>query len=252
MSFSDHVSTMPKTKFYAVAVGVKRGIYTSWAIAGPLVTGFKGAIFKSFATEGEAIKFLDDNTGIKHTPPAPSEVKNIIVAGESEGASLTGRVSPASASFPHEAHVLPSPSAQSVSATQAEAEVTAPKQVPDTLAGSKRRADSPSELDVAPRPSRFGPRPDPSSSSVKGATTPGTAGDTGLEPSSLSSADATLQTLLSPEPGAARRTSRFSPRPEDVQVSALAPDNSASPLAASTRVILPSGIMRHGRTRWSH
>ena len=243
---------MPKTKFYAVAVGVKRGIYTSWAIAGPLVTGFKGAIFKSFATEGEAKKFLDDNTGIKQTPPAPSEVKNIIVAGESEDASLTGRVSPASASFPHEAHVLPSPSAQCVSATQAEAEVTAPKHVPDTLAGSKRRADSPSELDVAPRPSRFGPRPEPSSNSVKGATTPGTAGDTGLEPSPLSSVEATLQTSLPPEPGTARRTSRFGPRPEDVQVSALAPDNSASTLAASTRVILPSGILRHRRTRWGH
>lgn len=240
---------MPKTKFYAVAVGVKRGIYTSWAIAGPLVSGFKGAIFKSFATEGEAKKFLDDNTGVKHTPPAPSEVKSIIVAGESGSASLSGRVSPASASFP-QAHVLPSPSAESVLARQAEAEVTAPKHAPDTLAGSKRRADSPSELDVAPRPSRFGPRPEPSSSSVKGATTPGT--DTGLELSPLNPAEATLQTLLSPEPGATRRTSRFGPRPEDVQVSALAPDNSTSPLATSTRVVVSSGTLRHGRTRWGH
>ena len=44
-------------KFYAVAAGRTTGVYTSWAEAEPLVKGFRGARYKSFATRAEAAVF---------------------------------------------------------------------------------------------------------------------------------------------------------------------------------------------------
>lgn len=46
-------------KFYAVKKGIKPGIYHSWNEAQPQVKGFKGAIFKSFATQEEAENFMN-------------------------------------------------------------------------------------------------------------------------------------------------------------------------------------------------
>jgi len=48
----------PKVKWYAVAVGRKSGIYTSWDNAKLQVDGFKGAVFKSFKSELEAEVFM--------------------------------------------------------------------------------------------------------------------------------------------------------------------------------------------------
>lgn len=45
-------------KYYAVAVGRKPGIYTSWAEASAQVIGFSGAKYKSFTSKVEAEKYL--------------------------------------------------------------------------------------------------------------------------------------------------------------------------------------------------
>lgn len=52
---------MPKTgrKFYAVANGRNEGVYTNWADCKDQVHGFKGAKFKSFATQAEAQAFVN-------------------------------------------------------------------------------------------------------------------------------------------------------------------------------------------------
>lgn len=46
------------SKYYAVKVGIKPGIYNSWAECEKMVKGYKGAIFKSFPTLNEAKVFL--------------------------------------------------------------------------------------------------------------------------------------------------------------------------------------------------
>lgn len=46
------------SKFYAVKAGVKPGVYTTWAECQKNVVGFKNAVYKSFATEEEAIAFV--------------------------------------------------------------------------------------------------------------------------------------------------------------------------------------------------
>lgn len=45
---------MAKKKFYAIAKGIKPGIYTSWPEAEAQVKGFGGAIFKGFPSRAEA------------------------------------------------------------------------------------------------------------------------------------------------------------------------------------------------------
>ncbi|MFT5701771.1 MAG: ribonuclease HI [Desulforhopalus sp.] len=50
---------MAKKKFYAVAVGRTKGVYTAWASAEQQVKGFAGAKFKSFPTEKEAISWME-------------------------------------------------------------------------------------------------------------------------------------------------------------------------------------------------
>ncbi len=53
-------------KYYAVAVGRKPGVYTTWPEAQAQVSGYKNAIFKSFPTLLEAQIFLNSQT-VKHT-----------------------------------------------------------------------------------------------------------------------------------------------------------------------------------------
>ena len=48
-------------KYYAVAKGIKTGIFTSWDEAKQYVLKFPGAIYKSFTDEEEAIQFLNMN-----------------------------------------------------------------------------------------------------------------------------------------------------------------------------------------------
>lgn len=44
-------------KYYAVKTGVSPGVYDSWDACAPLVTGYPGAVYKSFATRREAEAF---------------------------------------------------------------------------------------------------------------------------------------------------------------------------------------------------
>lgn len=48
-------------KYYAVTKGRKTGIYTTWGECETQVKGFSGAVYKSFATETEAKRFLSGN-----------------------------------------------------------------------------------------------------------------------------------------------------------------------------------------------
>lgn len=49
---------MAKRKFYAVKVGKIPGIYGTWSEAEEQVKGFSGAVYKSFSTEEEAIRYI--------------------------------------------------------------------------------------------------------------------------------------------------------------------------------------------------
>lgn len=49
---------MAKKKFYAVRVGRKVGVFTTWAECEAQVKGFKGAEYKSFPTEPEAQAYI--------------------------------------------------------------------------------------------------------------------------------------------------------------------------------------------------
>ena len=49
------------TKFYAVKKGKKTGIFSTWDECKEQVTGFKGAVYKSFKTLSEAEAFLEKN-----------------------------------------------------------------------------------------------------------------------------------------------------------------------------------------------
>lgn len=49
---------MSAKKFYAVAIGVRPGIYTNWPEAKAQIDGFAGAIYKGFATYSEAQNWL--------------------------------------------------------------------------------------------------------------------------------------------------------------------------------------------------
>ena len=49
------------TKFYAVRKGKKTGIFSTWDECKEQVTGFKGAIYKSFKTLEEAEEFVKGN-----------------------------------------------------------------------------------------------------------------------------------------------------------------------------------------------
>lgn len=49
------------SKFYAVKIGTKPGIYNTWDECKACVHGFKGAVYKSFSTYEDAYAFINDN-----------------------------------------------------------------------------------------------------------------------------------------------------------------------------------------------
>lgn len=49
---------MAKKKFYAVKVGKTPGIYGTWSETEEQVKGFPGAVYKSFSTEEDAIRYI--------------------------------------------------------------------------------------------------------------------------------------------------------------------------------------------------
>lgn len=70
-------------KYYAVAKGIKPGIYKTWAEAEKMVKGFPGAAFKSFPTEELARAFI---TGVK-----PQEVQEDGIKIYTDGSFRNGR-----------------------------------------------------------------------------------------------------------------------------------------------------------------
>lgn len=75
---------MAKTKFYAVAVGRERGVFTDWPSAQKQVTGFGGAKYKSFPTRREAEEWLQNPQYATKRSGKPDSPKSL---GKSAGAS---------------------------------------------------------------------------------------------------------------------------------------------------------------------
>lgn len=62
------------TKYYAVKQGRKPGIYTTWEECKKQVTGFSGAIYKSFPSHSAAEEFLEIQTAkASPVPAAPGQ-----------------------------------------------------------------------------------------------------------------------------------------------------------------------------------
>ena len=66
--------------FYAVAKGVKTGIFNTWAECASYTQGYGGSIYKKFKTNKEAEKFIEDYTIKLENLPAkkPKEEKPVI------------------------------------------------------------------------------------------------------------------------------------------------------------------------------
>src|SRR5687767_12402837 len=47
-----------KDRFYAVAVGLRPGIYTDWSDVAPTIVGVKGPKYKRFSTRAEAVNYI--------------------------------------------------------------------------------------------------------------------------------------------------------------------------------------------------
>lgn len=45
-------------KYYAVAVGVERGVYTSWHLCSQQVLGYPGNVYRAFKDAHDAIDFM--------------------------------------------------------------------------------------------------------------------------------------------------------------------------------------------------
>lgn len=59
-------------KYYAVAKGVRPGIYTSWEEAKPNIYKFKGALYKSFFDETDAIAWFEANIPSRNDAGRPN------------------------------------------------------------------------------------------------------------------------------------------------------------------------------------
>ncbi|MGM0216560.1 ribonuclease H1 domain-containing protein [Enterococcus sp. AZ109] len=75
-------------KFYAIRIGRKPGVYNTWGEAQKQVSGFKGAIFKSFPTKEEAESFVNMST--KDTPTLPNEYQAYVDGSFNKGRQQYG------------------------------------------------------------------------------------------------------------------------------------------------------------------
>lgn len=55
---------MGKKNYYAVKQGFKVGIFNNWSECLASVKGYKGAVYKGFETEAEALEWLKENKGV--------------------------------------------------------------------------------------------------------------------------------------------------------------------------------------------
>lgn len=74
-------------KFYAVKVGKTPGIYGSWDACSAMVHGYPGAVYKSFRTREEAVRFLGGEPAAAAAPAGSSHVpeESAVPAGGSRG-----------------------------------------------------------------------------------------------------------------------------------------------------------------------
>ena len=59
---------MGKKNFYAVSVGTEPGIYLTWDECKAQTSGFLGAKFKGFATQGDAVEYMRQAGAIQQSP----------------------------------------------------------------------------------------------------------------------------------------------------------------------------------------
>lgn len=59
---------MGKKNFYAVSVGTEPGIYLTWDECKAQTSGFLGAKFKGFATQGATVEYMRQAGAIQHSP----------------------------------------------------------------------------------------------------------------------------------------------------------------------------------------
>lgn len=55
------------SKFYAVKKGRQTGIFLTWEECEQQVKGYKGAVYKSFATKQDALDYLEETTSFQNT-----------------------------------------------------------------------------------------------------------------------------------------------------------------------------------------
>lgn len=72
-------------KFYVVLKGKKTGIFKTWAETQKQVSGFKGAIFKSFLDEKEAQKYFSNNNNINDEILNNNNINEILNKDQSKG-----------------------------------------------------------------------------------------------------------------------------------------------------------------------
>ncbi|KAB2459154.1 reverse transcriptase-like protein [Bacillus sp. CH126_4D] len=59
---------MAKNNFYAVRIGLKPGIYKTWAECQKQINGFSGAVYKKFVTEADALDYIQEKeTQVQNT-----------------------------------------------------------------------------------------------------------------------------------------------------------------------------------------
>lgn len=79
--------------YYAVAKGIKPGIYTSWNVCKQNVSGYKGAVFKKFVSVKQAQQFIESNSSSTQSSqtsgsqygPKPSDLSNVAKTVQSSG-----------------------------------------------------------------------------------------------------------------------------------------------------------------------
>lgn len=71
-------------KFYAVKIGNKPGIYTSWEECKEQISHFKGARYKSFESEEEAKKYMNQEA-VVHTKENPIDLSKLDIYAFTDG-----------------------------------------------------------------------------------------------------------------------------------------------------------------------
>lgn len=81
-------------KYYAVKEGASRGIFRTWEECKASVSGYSGAVYKSFKTEAEALAYLGAGQCLRNenAPDTLENVSFIAGAGEESGKSTPKNV----------------------------------------------------------------------------------------------------------------------------------------------------------------